>query len=745
MALSQLDSGPSNSHAGTVDVDLNHLEKDLANLVSKLRVYQPNANTDLIRRAFVFAAEMHTGQMRKSGEPYITHPLSVAKVITEMKLDAASVCAAILHDVVEDTRASEEDIKRLFGDEIAFLVDGVTKLGKINFTNKEDQQAESFRKMLVAMARDIRVLLVKLADRVDNMRTLEHMKPEAQERIANETLEIFAPLSGRLGINWIKSELEDLSFQYLYPEVFSELARKTKTSQKIRDRYIQDVCKRIQTLLAEHRYDVDVSGRVKHLYSIHRKMKQQNCEFEQVYDYIAFRIQAKSLSDCYAILGAVHAQWTPIPGRFKDYIALPKPNMYQSLHTTVIGPGQQRIEIQIRTEEMHRIAEDGIAAHWQYKELGGGVDPKDAKRFAWLKQLMEFQQEQSDPAEFIDSVKMDLFNEEVYVFTPQGDLRVFAKGATCLDFAYGVHSEVGDKCVGAKINGSIAQLRQQVKNGDVIEILTRNNQRPSKDWLDFVVTSKARGRIRSYIRTEERKRSVQLGKELLERFFRKKDISFSKFVRNHEPNKIAKDKFRLQGGEDEMYALVGIGKISPQDIYELALGPEHKGQDSKHLAYRPNFFERAVSKVSRNKKEIIVIESADDVLVELARCCNPLPGDTVTGWMSKGQGIIVHRRGCKKSMELDLSRKVEVAWSDKAQILRQIQLHVTTTDKPGILSNISRAFTESNMNISEANCRVGKDGTAINVFTFTANNAGKINALIKKIRDIDGVRDVTRQ
>jgi guanosine-3',5'-bis(diphosphate) 3'-pyrophosphohydrolase len=464
----------------------------LTDIVDKVRAYQPQADFDLLHRAFTFAAAKHEGQSRKSGDPYISHPMAVASIIADMRLDSASVCAAFLHDVVEDCEVSHDEMAERFGEEIAFLVDGVTKLGRINFTSKEDQQAESFRKMVVAMARDIRVLLVKLADRLDNMRTLEHMKPEAQVRIAQETLDIYAPLAGRLGINWLKSDLEEIAFKYLWPEQHADLVQKTKKVQRDRERYILDVVKRLQKMLIERGFAVDVSGRAKHLYSIFRKMRQANCDFEQVHDVLAFRVLTEDVADCYAALGVIHSQWTPIPGRFKDYVALPKPNMYQSLHTTVIGPGQRRIEVQIRTHEMHKTADFGIAAHWKYKDKSGGLDTKDAARFAWLRQLMEFQQEVTDPAEFLDSVKVDLFAEEVYVFTPKGQLKVFPRGATPIDFAYSIHSEVGDHCAGARVNGAIVPLRYQMHNGDTVDIITSPQQHPSKDWLDYVATGRAR-------------------------------------------------------------------------------------------------------------------------------------------------------------------------------------------------------------------------------------------------------------
>src|SRR5947208_6687706 len=428
-------------------------------IVTRVRAYQPSADAELIERAYAYSKKMHDGQLRKSGDPYFIHPASVAGIIADLRLDTASVCAGLLHDVVEDTLATTKDIEREFGNEVASLVDGVTKLGKINFTSKEDRQAENFRKMVVAMARDIRVLLIKLCDRVDNMRTLEHMKPEAQERIARETLEIYAPLANRLGIQAFKSELEDLSFRWLEPDGYTEVSSAIQKTKKERDRYITDVCKTLSSRLAEQGFAADVGGRAKHYYSIWRKMKANESSIDQIHDIIAFRVSVESVSDCYAALGVIHSKWTPVPGRFKDYIALPKPNMYQSLHTTVIGPGRERIEIQIRTHDMHRVAERGIAAHWKYKEkISGGVDPKDAERFGWLRQLREFQKEMKDPAEFLEGVKVDLFQDEVYVFTPKGEVRVFPRGSTPVDFAFAIHSKLGEQITGARVNGKLEPL-----------------------------------------------------------------------------------------------------------------------------------------------------------------------------------------------------------------------------------------------------------------------------------------------
>ncbi|HEX5655858.1 MAG TPA: bifunctional (p)ppGpp synthetase/guanosine-3',5'-bis(diphosphate) 3'-pyrophosphohydrolase [Polyangiales bacterium] len=712
----------------------------LTDILDKVTAYHPTADADLINKAYVYASRMHEGQRRKSGDPYFIHPVSVAHIIADMHLDGASVCAALLHDVVEDTVATEGDISALFGQEIAFLVDGVTKLGKINFISKEDQQAESFRKMLIAMARDIRVLLVKLADRLDNMRTLDHMSVDSQERIARETLEIYAPLAGRLGIQWIKNELQDLAFKYISPEQFADLSRQTKKLSRDREKYVNDVCKRIERMLVERNFAVEVSGRIKGLYSLWEKMRKHQCEFDQVYDYVAFRVVVENVADCYASLGVIHSQWTPIPGRFKDYIALPKPNMYQSLHTTVIGPGHRRIEVQIRTREMHKVADFGIAAHWKYKQNTGGLDAKDAAKFAWLRQLMEFQKEVKDPQEFLESVKVDLFNDEVYVFTPKGDVRVFPRGATPIDFAYSIHSQVGEHCSGARVNGVLVSLRHEMHNGDTIEIVTSPNQKPSKDWLDFVASGRARSRIRVYLRAEERKQSIELGKELLEREMHKRDLSLNRALKS---GVLEKELNRFPVGSiDELYAALGYGKLEPGQVVE-ALEAQNDSTAKKSL--KPTFFERTVRKVTRKEGTTgIRIAGIDDVLVRFAKCCNPLPGDPITGFITRGRGVTVHRRACRESMELDPDRRIDVSWADDAKVQRPVQVRVVTADRPGILSTVTGAFTDTGLNITEATCRSLMDGRSVNTFQFTVADAGQLKVLMRNIAKIQGVYDVER-
>lgn len=712
-------------------------------LIHRVQSYHPTADAELIQRAYDFSYRAHQGQLRKSGDPYFIHPASVAGIITELKLDTASICAGLLHDVVEDTLSSLNDVEREFGGEVANLVDGVTKLSKINFTSKEDRQAENFRKMVVAMARDIRVLLVKLCDRVDNMRTLQHMKPEAQERIARETMEIYAPLANRLGIQAFKSELEDLSFKYLEPDAFTELSHAIQKSKRERDKYIADVCKTLASRLAEQGFQADVTGRAKHVYSIWRKMQSQQCGLDQIHDLIAFRVLVESVSDCYAALGVVHSMWLPVPGRFKDYVALPKPNMYQSLHTTVIGPGRERVEIQIRTNEMHRVAERGIAAHWKYKERGGGVADSDAQKFGWLRQLLEWQKELKDPAEFLEGVKVDLFQDEVYVFTPKGDVRVFPRGATPIDFAYAIHSQLGDRVTGARVNGKLEPLRYKLKSGDVLEILSSPNQHPSKDWLDFAGTTRAKAKIRNYLRAEEREKSQKLGRELLERELHKSGVSLSKLLRNEPEFRRLLEHLKV-GNQEEFFVLVGYGKISPQDVLDV-VAPKSDGPESlPPPQLREGRIESIVRKVTGKNEGGIRLNGIDDVLVRYARCCNPLPGDDILGFITRGRGLTIHRRGCTKAFDTDPERRVDITWDTKAKINRTVQLRVTTANRPGILATVGQTFSTQGINISEANCRAGDDGRAVNVFTFMCTDMDQLKGVMKALQKVQGVVAVER-
>lgn len=714
-------------------------------LIDRVRAYQPSADADLLKRAYDFSEKAHTGQKRKSGDPYFIHPASVAGIITELRLDTASVCAGLLHDVVEDTLATTKDIEREFGGEIASLVDGVTKLGKINFTSKEDRQAENFRKMVVAMARDIRVLLIKLCDRVDNMRTLEHMKPEAQERIARETIEIYAPLANRLGIQAFKTELEDLSFRWLEPDGYAEVREGVQKTKREREKYILDVSKTLASRLAEQGFAADVAGRAKHHYSIWRKMRANDSTIDQIHDIIAFRVLVESVSDCYAALGVIHSKWTPVPGRFKDYIALPKPNMYQSLHTTVIGPGRERIEIQIRTHDMHRVAERGIAAHWKYKDRqGGGIAETDAQKFGWLRQLMEWQKDLKDPAEFLEGVKVDLFQDEVYVFTPKGEVRVFPRGSTPVDFAFAIHSQLGEHITGARVNGKLEPLRYKLRNGDVIDVVTNTNQQPSKDWLDFAITTRARAKIRNFLRAEQREKSLRLGKELLEREFQRGSVSLTKLLKNDNELRKVLETLSI-GNIDELFIGIGYGKIDPKDVLDVLAPPSMDGKESTPPEQlREGKIAGFVRKVIKGDDGGIRLNGIDDVLVRYAKCCNPLPGDDILGFITRGRGVTIHRRGCNKAFDTDPERRVEITWDSKAKINRAVQLKVTTANRPGILATVGQTFGQLGINITEANCRAGDDGKAVNVFTFTCGDLTQLKNVMKALAKVPGVAAVDR-
>ena len=715
-----------------------------ADLVDRIRAYQPAVDAQMITMAYAYSEQAHAGQQRKSGDPYFVHPVSVAGILTELRLDAASVCAALLHDVVEDTLATLGDIEAAFGKEIADLVDGVTKLSKINFTSKEDRAAENFRKMVVAMAQDIRVLLVKLCDRLDNMRTLEHMKPEAQERIARETLEIYAPLANRLGIARFKTELEDLSFKYLEPQAYSDLSVAVAKTQRERERYIDDVSRVIGQRLAEQGFAAEVDGRAKHFYSIWRKLQSHDCTLEQIHDLIAFRVIVESVSDCYACLGVVHSMWTPVPGRFKDYIALPKPNMYQSLHTTVIGPDSERIEVQIRTHDMQRVAEQGIAAHWKYKERhSGGVSDADAKKFGWLRQLVEWKDELTDPAEFLEGVKVDLFQEEVYVFTPKGDVKVFPRGSSPIDYAYSIHSKLGDHIIGARVNGKLEPLRYKLRNGDVIEVVTSNSQQPSRNWLDFVITTRARSRIRNWLRQEEREKSVRLGRELLERECHRVSISLTKLLKSEHEVRRLTEVMKVQTF-DELLLALGYGKIDAHDVVDAIAPPADDGKAVVPASIKENAVARAVRKVINRDDSAIVLNGIDDVLVRYAKCCSPLPGEDILGFITRGRGITVHRRGCARAFDTDPERRVEIAWDAKAKIDREVQVRVTANNKTGILADVGQTFSDLKVNVIEANCRAGDDGRAISLFTFNCGDMNKLRDVMKALGKVRGVTAVER-
>ncbi|HTM45187.1 MAG TPA: bifunctional (p)ppGpp synthetase/guanosine-3',5'-bis(diphosphate) 3'-pyrophosphohydrolase [Polyangiaceae bacterium] len=721
---------------------------ELHTLTDQVGGYLPQADFAAIERAYHYAQWAHRDQQRKSGDPYFIHPANVAGLIAELKLDTASICAGLLHDVVEDTSVTLSDIEGNFGSEVAGLVDGLTKLNKINFTNREDRQAESFRKMVVAMAQDLRVILIKLCDRLDNMRSLAHVKQASQERIAQETVEIYAPIANRLGIHSLKSELEDLALKYLEPAAYEAIEDKLKLTRREREKYIEGVSKTVVTLLSQMGFASTVTGRAKHISSIHRKMKQLQCDFDQIYDLIALRICIESVAECYAALGVIHSRWTPVPGRFKDYIALPKPNQYQSLHTAVIGPGRQRLEVQIRTHDMERVAEYGVAAHWEYKEQsrdgsGGRVSPKDAAKFSWLRELAQFQRDLKDPVEFLESVKIDLFPDEVYVFTPKGDVRVFPRGATAIDFAYAIHTEVGDHCAGARANGQMVPIRYKVRNGDVIDIITSSGRQPSKDWLDYCATSKARNRIRGFLRTEHRTKSINLGRELLESELHSAGMSMTKLLKN-EPEMQRILTTLKQGTQEELLLQIGFGKLDPEDVVKVLsrTGTEERRETPE--IFKSGAIEKLMRRVTGRAQGGIRVSGVDDVLVRYAKCCNPLPGDAIVGFITRGRGVTVHRRECQKVLDTDPERRVEVSWGQKSKLSRPVSLRVTTRNAPGILAEVSQAFSEQKININEASCRTVDDGSACNVFTFMATDLQQLRTVMRAVAKVRGVMEVER-
>lgn len=714
----------------------------LNDIIGKVQGYHPQADVDLIKKAYVYAADAHRGQVRKSGEPFFTHPLEVSDLLADMKLDEFAISAGILHDTVEDTEATTEELEELFGQDVADIVNGVTKLN-IPFNTTFEKQAENFRRMLVAMAKDIRVILVKLADRLHNMRTLEHMRPEKQERIAKETVEIYAPLANRLGIFWLKAELEDLCLKYLYPKAYLDISEKLERSAKVRTEYMEDVHRVLTERMKDGGVPCAVRGRVKHKYSIWRKLKATELEFEQVNDIIAFRVITDSVPLCYQALGICHAGWTPVPGRFKDFIAMPKPNGYRSLHTTVIGPEVQRIEVQIRTEQMHEVAEQGIAAHWAYKE-GRPQSTGSDEQFAWLRQLMEWQRELKDPADFISTVKVDLFASEVYVFTPKGEVRELRRGSTPIDFAYHIHTEVGHHCVGARVNGRIVPLKYRLKNGDTVEITTSSTQRPNKDWLNYVRTARARSRINGYLRREQRRRAVGMGKELLDKEAKRYGRSLQRLLKSKEFNR-AVEQSRYQSNED-LLAGIGYGRVRALDVLRKTLPDEviERGpkEDRKPRTRFGQLVERALKK-SKSQSGVSV-QGIDDMLVRFARCCAPVPGDSIVGYVTRGRGITVHSIGCNKALILDPDRKVEVSWDGNTDMSRSVQLRVIADDKPGLLATMSQAFSATGINILSANCRARKDSRAVNLFHVSVKDAGQLRKAMKNIENLTGVYSVER-
>ena len=704
-------------------------------ILEKTQAYLTPEEEEMIRKAYIFSAAVHQGTTRLSGEPYLTHPMEVAGILADMKLDAPTVITGLLHDAVEDTLTTLDQIEEAFGKEVAFLVDGLTKISRITFASQEERQAENFRKMILAMSSDIRIILIRLADRVHNMRTLQFHTEERQLYIAKETLELYAPLANRLGINWMKTELEDLSFLFLYPHAFADLAKRIEKKRDERTAYTDEVKAILRRETEKFGLKAVIEGRPKHFYSIYKKMQDQQITFDEVYDLTAFRIILESDVDkeCYEALSIVHSLWKPVPGRFKDYIAMPKANNYRSLHTTVIGPYGERMEVQIRTRAMHEWAEEGIAAHWRYKEKR--KDQKDDDRqIKKLRELLEVQQELKNPREFMSNLKLALFPDEVYVFTPDGDVRSFPKGATPIDFAYSIHTDVGNKCIGAKVNRTIVPIKYELQNGDTVEIITQAGHHPSKDWLKFAATSRARSKIKSWIKTEERKKSILLGKDLLEKEFRRHPVKFTQFVKSDELQELLKEQ--KVDALDDLLALIGYGKLSARHIVNRML-PE---EPAKPEEVQP---EKPVKKAAPASVGIS-LTGIEDVMVRFARCCEPIPGDDIIGYISRGRGITVHMANCPNAQDMDAERLVEVEWHVKDRQTFPVQLRVVCRDKKGILAEISGIITARDVNISHAEVETTSEMKAVCTFRMDVRDLKQFNEVVADLKKLKDVLTVER-
>ena len=712
-------------------------------LLEKVRGYSPEADLELLRRAYVFSALEHKGQVRHSGEPYLVHPLEVADFLADMKLDVVAVAAGLLHDVVEDTLTTPERIAELFGPEIAHVVEGVTKIGAIPFSSSEERQAENFRKMLLAMVDDIRVILVKLADRLHNMRTLQHLPEERRLKIAQETLDIYAPIANRLGMSKVKNELEELAFKYLEPKAYEALRARVEAKRKAADSVINELTRNIRKKLDDAQIPVThLDGRIKRLYSIHLKLKRQKIDLERVYDFVALRIITQSIKDCYAALGIIHQTWSPVPGRIKDFIAMPRPNGYQSLHTSVISENGFPFEVQIRTEEMHRRAEEGIAAHWKYKE-GRIGDHRDERYFQWMRQLLEVQEEVRDPQEFLQNLKIDLYPEEVYLFTPKGEVRSLPRGATPVDFAYLIHTDVGNQCVGARVNGKMVPLRTRLQNGDIIEIITQSGHRPSRDWLTFVVTSRARSKIKHVLQGEERKRSVELGRRLFEKEARRFDLNPKTVLESEELAKFATE----YGAQklDELLAHIGYGKLSARTVLQKAV-PGGQLKERPAASGVVSVVKRVLRPGAPNDK--IKVRGTDDIMVFRAKCCNPIRGEKIVGYITRGKGVSVHASTCPNVLNLmfDPERRIDVEWDSTTfdQAPYTVRLTMQVEDRKGMLAEISAKISDINTNITNMEARTGDDQQARIDMTVEISDVKHLERVIKSIKGVQGVLGVER-
>lgn len=700
-------------------------------IVDEILKYNPQADLSTLVKAYVFSAQAHKGQTRLSGEPYLVHPLEVAYTLTKMNLDISSVVSGLLHDTIEDSYVSKSEIEENFGTEVAELVDGVTKIGQIPLKTSEDSKVETFRKMLLAMSKDIRVILIKLADRYHNMKTLNFLSSNKQIDIARETMDIYAPLAHRLGIEWLKGELEDEAFKYLLPLEYKNVVSKIAKKRKERDTYIQEVIELLKGKFQQFKLDAVIFGRAKKLYSIYRKTIIEKLELDDIYDLTAFRVIVNNVKDCYLALGLIHSFFRPIPGKFNDYIALPKPNMYQSLHTKVVGPYGEKIEIQIRTHEMHKIAEEGIAAHWKYKE-GSVFDPKEDKIFGWLRRLIESQQELKDNKEFMEIFKIDLFPDEIYVFTPRGDVKELSKGSTPVDFAYAIHSQLGHTCVGAKVNGRLVPLKYELKSGDTVDIQTNQAHKPSKDWLNFVKTSRAKTKIRQWIKAEQRERSIELGKSLIDKELSKYDLSLTKMLKTGELLGLAKE-FSFET-VDDLFAGVGYGLYSPMQVLGKII-PEVE---------KPGKLQQIISNIKTGKDNAIRVQGVDGMVVRFAKCCNPIPGDIIFGFITRGRGLTIHAADCPNIHTYDEQRKIDVTWEPNKNYTYPVKLKIIGDDRKGLLSDISSTMASNKVNIIGAQAMTNQDKTASGIYEVEVGNMSKLQKVIKSIQKIKGVKSVER-
>jgi GTP pyrophosphokinase len=715
------------------------LELQLQTLLATVRDNRPKDDITPIEKAYAYAARYHAGQLRASGEPYLMHPLAVAKILADMRMDVVSIVTGLLHDIVEDTTVSTADVQKEFGEEVARCVDGVTKLSKIDFFSSEDRQAESYRKMLLAMVNDIRVIIVKLADRLHNMRTLGALSLERRERISRETLEIYAPIAHRLGMGKVRGELEDLAFQHLDPEAYAEISQTIESQRAANEEFLERMRRTVEAELRREGIPARVDGRVKRAFSVYQKLKRQKISLDQVYDLFALRIITDSVKNCYGALGVIHNEWRPVPGRIKDFIAIPRPNLYQSLHTSVVGPEGKHCEIQIRTEEMHRIAEEGIAAHWKYKEGKRGA--QDDQRIAWLRQLVEWQQEIRDPADFNSTLKLDLYPEEVYCFTPKGRVVVLPSGSSPIDFAYAVHSEVGNTCVGAKINGRIVPLRYVLRNGDIVDILTQSGHLPSKDWLSIVKTSRARNKIKHVINASERERAIEIGQKYLEKEARRLGVQLARIQKN-DLERVAAEYG--MGKVEDLYAALGYGKFSARQVLQKSV-PEQVVEETP----APPVYEMPAPGPRKDDDSVIKVHGLDDVMVYRAKCCNPIKGDAIVGYVTRGKGIAVHSRACPNVQNLiyDSERKIEVEWERNLKDTFPVRIIVKTDDRPGLLHQLTTILANENTNVRslEARTDFSSDNDAASIeMTVDVRDKKQLEKLCSAMRRISGVRDVER-